>query len=101
MDPEFEEDLQDPEYLSEFIKEWNESRLDMFALTQPNEVCVSVVNKRDKASSRRLPTHFEHGQLASSFDFPKHHKQITIKGGLNVASLYCSFSRDGAESYFS
>ena len=52
MDPEFEEDLQDPEYLSEFIKEWNESRLDMFALTQPNEVCVSVVNKRDKASSR-------------------------------------------------
>ena len=39
MDREFVKDLQDPEYVAAFIKEWNESRLDMFALSPPNEVC--------------------------------------------------------------
>ncbi|XP_065650101.1 afadin isoform X2 [Hydra vulgaris] len=37
MDPEFVQDLQDPDYVEAFIKEWNESRLDMFALSPPNE----------------------------------------------------------------
>ena len=40
MDPGFLEDLRDPEYVGAFIKEWNESRLDMFALSPPNEVCI-------------------------------------------------------------
>ena len=40
MDAEFEEDLKDPDYVKAFIKDWNESRLDMFALSTPNEVCL-------------------------------------------------------------
>ena len=37
-DQEFFQDLKDPEFVNEFIKEWNDSRLDMFALSPPNEV---------------------------------------------------------------
>lgn len=40
MDREFMEDLEDPDIVRAFIKDWNESRLDMFALSPPNEVCV-------------------------------------------------------------
>lgn len=40
MESKFLQDLKDKDSLLTFIKEWNESRLDMFALSQPNEVCL-------------------------------------------------------------
>ena len=37
------EDLKDPQFVDAFIKDWNESRLDMFALSLiGDEVCPSV-----------------------------------------------------------
>ena len=38
MDSEFRSKAEEKAYLSKIIKEWNASRLDMFALTDPNEV---------------------------------------------------------------
>lgn len=43
MDADFVEDLKDPQFVDAFIKDWNESRLDMFALSLiGDEVCPSL-----------------------------------------------------------
>ena len=44
MDTKLVKDLtSNRNFLVNFVREWNESRLDMFALSQPNEVCPMFI----------------------------------------------------------
>ena len=40
MDGEFRTKAEEKAHLAKIIQEWNDSRLDMFALSMPDKVCI-------------------------------------------------------------
>lgn len=42
MDGEFRTKAEEKAHLAKIVQEWNDSRLDMFALSMPDKVCMGV-----------------------------------------------------------
>ena len=57
MDGEFRTKAEEKAHLAKIIQEWNDSRLDMFALSMPDKVCIGKMSILILQSSMKRTEH--------------------------------------------